>query len=235
MKIEEFWDKYMNESILDIFDETCEFFSQKFSKKVLEEYDVAELILETKGHHETAKEFDKVLSFIQLIKEKQPKLYKENFQYIDDTLVEYYCFMNEPAKVEEAFSNFIKHPVQDFDKYLGVFKLLIFYRHTKLIDIAITQNYNQIAKSKKLIGTAGYDLAMAKFYIALQDVADIYKTNGTFNKKEFCSALENFGFELEPDYLLKKGFATVGSTTNFLFQIFKKTGKLLSNTCSGTI
>jgi hypothetical protein len=201
MDIEKYWDKYMNESLLDIFDETCEFFSQKLPEKVLEEYDVVEVILETKGHHETAKEFDKVLSFIQLIKEKQPDLYKENFQYLDDTLVEYYCFMNEPDKVDKAFSNFLKHPVHDFDSYLKVFKILIFNSRIDLIDKALNQNFDEVAQCDKLIGTAEYDLAMAKFYKTLEELYLDFKSKQIFDKQKFYGTLENFGFDLEIDYL----------------------------------
>ncbi len=78
MDIKEYWDKYMNEDILDIFDTTCEFFSNEIPENVLEEYDLVDVLLETKGHHETAKEFGKVFKFTQLIKEKQPQLYQRN-------------------------------------------------------------------------------------------------------------------------------------------------------------
>lgn len=228
MNIEEYWDKYINEDILDIFDETCEFFSQKLPKKVLEEYDVAEVILETKGHHETAKEFNKVLAFIQLIKEKQPELHQEEFQYIDDTLVEYYCFMNEPSKVEEAFSNFLKYPVQDFDKYLGVFKLLIFYGQTKLVEKAINNNFDEVANCEKLMGLAEYELAMGKFYIALEDAFLGFKKDGIFDNQKFYDTLKYFGFDLEIDYLesVEKGICDKDFEHEYFSSNFQKNRKI---------
>lgn len=227
MDIEKYWDKYMNESLLDIFDETCEFFSQKLPEKVLEEYDVVEVILETKGHHETAKEFDKVLSFIQLIKEKQPDLYKEYFQYLDDTLVEYYCFMNEPAKVDEAFSNFLKHPVHDFDTYLRVFKILIFNGRIDLIDKALNQNFDEVAQCDKLIGAAEYDMAMAKFYLTLEELYLDFKRGQIFDKQKFYGMLKNFGFDLEIDYLesVEKGICAKDFDNEYFFTLFAKNRK----------
>ena len=76
----EFWNKYINEDILEIFDVTYDFFSNKLPNEFVENYDVGEVILETIGHHETAKEFDKVLKFTELLQDKQSKLYEENFQ-----------------------------------------------------------------------------------------------------------------------------------------------------------
>ena len=92
MTPQEFWNKYINENILDIFDITCDFFSGELPGEFLEKYDVGEVILETVGHHAKVKEFERVLKFLRLLKDKQPKLYMENFQYLDDFLVDYYCF-----------------------------------------------------------------------------------------------------------------------------------------------
>lgn len=201
MDIKEYWDKYMNENILDIFDTTYEFFSNEIPENVQEEYDLAEAMLETKGHHETAKEFEKVLKFIQLIKEKQAHIYQENFQYFDDTLIEYYSFQNESAKVEDAFSNFMEFPVQNFDTYLRVFKSLIFNGNIDLIDKAIIRNFDEVAESDKLMGAAEYDLAMAKFYITLEKLSLDFKKSQIFDKQKFYKTLKQFGFELELDYL----------------------------------
>lgn len=63
MTTEEFGEKYLNENILEIFDETCEFFTDELPQEFIENYDVGEVILETKGHKEEAKNFDNVLKF----------------------------------------------------------------------------------------------------------------------------------------------------------------------------
>jgi len=55
MKIEEFWKKYINEDILDIFEITCDLFSKELPEEFIDNYDVHEVILETRGHQETAK------------------------------------------------------------------------------------------------------------------------------------------------------------------------------------
>ncbi len=107
MTTKEFWNKYINEDILEIFEITCDFFSKELPKEFVENYDVVEVILETIGHQATAKNFENVIRFSELLQRKQPRLYKENFQYFDDILVDYYCFYGNQKKVEEAFSNFI--------------------------------------------------------------------------------------------------------------------------------
>lgn len=206
MTTEDFWNKYTNENILEIFDTAYDFFSNELPNEFIENYDVEEVILEVKGHHEAAKEFDKVLKFSKLLREKQPELYKENFQYFDDFLIDYYCFQGNKTEVAVAFSNFISNPIHDFDKYLISFKKLIFFQQIDLLEKAIAHNFDDVANSEKLLSGADYDLAICKFYLALENLYD--KNNAVFNKDEFSIILNKYGFEFNEDDLLniEQGF-----------------------------
>ena len=95
----------------------------------VENYDVGEVILETRGHNESAKEFERVLRFTELLQNKHPELYGEYFQYFDDFLVDFHCFHKNNESVKSAFSNFIENPEQDFDKLLISFKKLLFCQY----------------------------------------------------------------------------------------------------------
>ena len=92
MTLEEFANRYDNEEILDIFEDTCEFFSQELPQAFFDDYDPVDVILDTMGHQESAKNFDNVIKFIDIVKNKQPEIYKDSFVYLNDFLVEYYCF-----------------------------------------------------------------------------------------------------------------------------------------------
>jgi hypothetical protein len=184
---------------LDIFDITCDFFSRELPGEFLEKYDVGEVIVETKGHHTEAKEFDRVLKFIRLLKDKQPELFMENFQYLDDFLVDFYCFHRDVKQVEAAFANFIKYPVEVYDQYFSCFKKLLFYQYTDLIDKAIMANFDSVAGSNKLIGTPEYDLAICKLYLELE-VFWVENSN-VFPKKRIDEVLERYGFDPDQNLL----------------------------------
>ena len=199
------------------------FFSNELPKEFIDDYDVGEVILETRGHHETAKEFDKVLNFTELIQKKHPKLYKEYFQYFDDFLIDYYSFYNKPDKAKKSFSNFLMSPLQDFDQFIISFKKLLFYQHIDVLDKAITKNYNFIFDSDELIGSAGYDLATCKYYITLEEFHQKYEKDKGFDKNTFCDTLVNYGFDFEESSIsaIEKGICQPIIDNEKLISIFK--------------
>ena len=196
MTTEEFWEKYINEDILQIFDITCDFFSKELPQDFIENYDVGEVILETRGHNETAKNFDKVLKFTEILQNNQPKLYKEYFQYFDDFLVDYFCFQLDELKVNQSFANFIENPIHDYDKYLQAFKKILFYQHSELLEQAISENFAIVNESDGLVG-AEFDLARCKFFMSLQEV---FKER-SLDKDAFSSELSEYNFEFDDNFL----------------------------------
>lgn len=77
MTTQEFWEKYIGKDIFESYEDTKHFFSKKLPADFLNEYDYGEVILETRGHHETAKEFEKVIEFTKILQTKQSKIYQE--------------------------------------------------------------------------------------------------------------------------------------------------------------
>ena len=192
MTLEEFANRYDNEEILDIFEDTCEFFSQELPQAFFDDYDPVDVILDTMGHQESAKNFDNVIKFIDIVKNKQPEIYKDSFVYLNDFLVEYYCFHQDISKVDEAFSLFIENPLEDYDNYLKAYRTLLFYQHSQLLNRAIVENYYDVSESDDIVGGA-YDLALSKFYIILQEAFEDKKKG--FDKVDFAAQLNKYDLE----------------------------------------
>lgn len=198
MTTEEFWKIYTSEEdILNIFDITYDFFSNDLPSEFVENYDVGEVILETWGHNESAKEFEKVIKFTELLQNKHPELYSEYSHYFDGFLVDFYCFHKNNKKVESAFSNFVKNPEKDFDILLIAFKKLLFYQYLDTLDTTIVNIYDTVKNSSKLIGGAGYDLAVSKFYINLEKIYNKTDKIENSNRIEFAESLIPYDFNLK--------------------------------------
>lgn len=213
MTTEEFWKIYMNrDNILTKFDITYNFFNRELPTDFVEKYDVGEVILETRGHHETAKEFEKVLIFTDLLQRKHPKLYAEYFQYFDDFLVDYHCFHQNQAEAEKAFSNFYLKPEKDYDGLLIVLKKLLFYQHVDILDRTIAHIYGKIKKSNKLMDGSEYDLAIYKYYINLETFYGKVDKNKGFDRDKFIQSVEKYDFIIQDAFLSSIDEGLFGST-----------------------
>ena len=199
MTTKEFWKIYTSkDGCVKHFDEIFDFFSDDLPAEFVDGYDVGEVILETRGHNETAKKFDRVLKFTELIKQKHPALYEEYFQYFDDFLIDYHSFNGNREGAENAFSNFYENPEHDFDQLLFGLKKLLFYQHSDIIDKTVSKSFDIIKNSDKLIPGAEYDLALLKYYINLEFFYNQINQN-SFNKSEFEKSLLPFDFKFQPN------------------------------------
>ncbi len=188
MKTEEFWQLYLNEDLLDIFDVTYDFFSKKLPEDFLKEYDVVEVLLETKGAQIATKNFDNAVKFINLIKDKHPKLYLENYFYFDDFLIDYYCYHKNIDKIHASFENFHNDPLLDIDFYFKNLKKLLFHGHQEILNKTVEKNYQKINN----IANA-FDLALFKFTDTLEK---FYKKND-FDINEFMKIIEPYDFDIQ--------------------------------------
>ncbi len=199
MTTEEFWNKYIEEDIFDIFEDVCEFFNMELPQEFIDEYDVGEVILETKGHHETAKKFDKVIRFANILQDKQPELYAEYFEYFNTFLIDYYCFQHNVPEVKKAFSRFIDNPLKDSARYLLGFKKILFYQHSDLLEQAITQNYAKLKESDDSVDHAEFYLATSHLYLFLQAI--FIEGKDSLDKSSFSALLSEYNFDFEDDLL----------------------------------
>jgi hypothetical protein len=220
---EEFWKIYETEDILAIFDTAYDFFSADLPSNFSEEYDAVEVILEITGHHQDAKEFDKVLKFTKLIQEKQPVLYQESFQYLDRFLIDYYCFLGDEAAVEKSLENFLDSPDKVIDDFLVVFKKLLFCQYNDMLDKVVARTFDIIKKSVNLIGRAEYNLAIYKYYANLEKYYYNTDKEKGFAKEEFANAMLPYDFKLTENILLaiEKGLFNPDIIANIAANKFK--------------
>lgn len=190
----------------------------------VENYDVGELILETVGHQESAKVFDNVLKFKELLRQKHPDLYTEHFQYFEDFLIDYYTFLGANQEVEEVFSNFIEYPDRAYDEFLPSLKKVLFYQYCDLVDKVITRVHNIIDNSERLIGGAAIYLAVYKTNINLGHYYLKAEKTGHFDRKGLVESLIPFEFSIGEKALgaLEKGFSQYNLAREDINRAFRK-------------
>ncbi len=164
MDYKEYWEKYIAEHPLDIFDDTCELFSKELPREFIEEYGVEEIIVETAAKLADNKKFKDLWEFRELIFNHQPELFKKCYTFLDKVLIEFYCFRKDWKRVEELFQNFINDPFNDYDYYVQVFNLILFCQHDELLVSAVNQNLEAVQNFDGLISGAEKELVLLSVY-----------------------------------------------------------------------
>ncbi len=113
----------------EILMETIE---QPLSRKSIEELDLGMCLVELRDELASNNLIGETIDFFDKLRAKQPDLYREDFHYYDNFLIEYYLFKDEPEKVADFLSRFMEDPVQGIDQMKVLLDELRFYDYTDL-------------------------------------------------------------------------------------------------------
>jgi len=200
MDIKEFWDNYLNKDITTITDLVIDFFNQELQESIGQEYELGEVITEFVGHHERAKKYDEIERFGEVIKNRQPKLYAKEGDFINEALIKYYCFKNDGEKLKEQVKAFISRDY-DYDILLQGFNQLLYNQHVIQVNRIIEQEYENVKNSSKLIEGAEFDLAIVKYYIELEKIFSQHKEKKFDNEISlFRKKIYQYGFNFNDQY-----------------------------------
>ena len=224
MTAEEFWISYTKKGVFDCYDDAYEYFSQELSPESKKEYYYVEVLLEINGHHRSDKQFDKVLRFSELIKLKQPELFKEVAKYFDKFLIEYYCFLEDWENTDKAFESFRNDPIGLIDEYLSAFDRIVFNQKLDIITPSLENIFKQINESKTIMPGAGHALARTKYYIFLEDVHKKQKLGIDIEPNAFSTIIKDFNYDPLNEYhdLILKGIKEIDFDKNAIISFFSK-------------
>ncbi|MEM9920447.1 MAG: hypothetical protein AAF990_20285 [Bacteroidota bacterium] len=221
MTFEEFWENYVNEDITTISDEVIEVFRQDLPDDLEEEYDVGEVLAEFTGHHETARNFDKIELFGSVLKEKQPRLYVNEGGYINEALIKYYCFLKDRDSLEEQLRDAISRDY-DYDLLLQSIKQLLYNQYITQVNEIIEQEYTSIKQSPHLIEGAEFELAIIKFYIELENLYVAQRGNGIIDFNLFRKETNKYDFNFDDTYIEHLELGLFDNSENKLQALLEK-------------
>ena len=199
MDFEEFWKNYTSKDIITISDLVIEVFNQKLPNSIEEKYDLGEIITEFSGHHETAKKYDEIENFGEVLKNNQPNLYKKEGEYVNEALIKYYCFTKNEEKLKIQIEDAITREY-DYDLLLKSIKQLQYNQYIDEVNKIIELEYRKVKESPKLIQGAEFDLAIIKYYIELEQLYKDQKDNSNFDLTSFIDKAGQYGFNFNHDY-----------------------------------
>ena len=216
-----FWDKYMSEDITTISDTVIETFKQDLPASILDDYAVGEVVAEFVGHHETAKKYDKIAEFGKVLKKHQPEIYANEGRYINQTLIEHYCFTEQEEKIGEQVEDSLSREY-DYDLLLESFNTLLYFQHLEHVDNIIVREYNNVQNSPKLIQGAEFDLALVKYYIELEKLQEQRSENPEEAINTFREYLKQYGFDFDDEYFRHLKIGLSGTSQDEIQELLKK-------------
>jgi uncharacterized protein YecA (UPF0149 family) len=183
MTSEEFWNILTSKGALDSYDAVMDFFSQeKLPEDFLNEYDYGDVILDVSGQYELAKEFDKLIRFLQLLKEKHPEIYQEFQEYLDDFFINYYCYHQQTVKLAEPVQAYMQEPDRKIDLLKPVYKKLLFYQQINYVrELSSLEMVNKISNSQEVLEGAETGFAITAFHLELEEIYLQYRSQGRFH------------------------------------------------------
>lgn len=207
VNIEDFWDKFLSEDTLELYDEALSIFSTPLSDELKEEYDFIEVILEIIGHHETAKKFDKIIAFSMAVRTHNPDLYEKARFYIYEALISYYIFKREEATLAQLAEELVREPDEQIDIFLDCFYKLVFNNYAELAENLVEQTYETISTSDEVIG-GDKELADCIYYLELERLFRQFQSSGQLALSHFKERLAPFNLKLTDIFLAQteKGF-----------------------------
>ncbi len=144
----------------------------------------------------SAKRFEDYQTIRNIIRTKQPKFYKAEFQYIDDYLLKYALFINDDTLAKDAFEEFIKNPNQDIDVYLPLLRLIALYGKSDWVATIVEKNYSKIMdNADEYIGTPGLELAKYQLSYITESEYLKFKNTGTFDRFSWFNRAAKFQFD----------------------------------------
>ena len=201
MEFKDFFDRYINEDITTITDVAKEAFSEPLSKAIYEEYDVAEVALEFLGHHESAKKYQEIEDFYQLLMEHNQELFLENKEYYIEALMKYHCAQGNREKVLGYLQDLLSFGYQNYDILLLIIYYALFYGYTDKVDELIEHLYNEVKNDDELIEGATIDFTLFKFSIELEKLYLAQeKSLQALDWEPFREKMASYDFELIEEF-----------------------------------
>lgn len=218
MDFEEFWEVYRKEDVTTISDLVIEQFKQGLSDDILEKYDIGEILVDFVEQQEFAKNFEAIEKIAVIVKNKYPALYESEREFINDALVFYYCFIGDRdnliLQVEDTIGS-----KYDYDLFISSYKCLLYNGYVGLVNRVVESEYKHVQNNADFIEGADFELAMAKYYIELEQLYLEQKGHLTPDISTFANNIHEYGFDLDP---VSKQYIEIGvlGTSTELFSSF---------------
>ena len=193
-------EQYEESAIKDRYQMLMEILQEPLTKEWLKEIDWADILLQMSDEIQSCNLHQEMLAFVRLIREQQPKFYRQEFSFYDRFVVQYALHTKDNNLLETGLAHFAKYPGRDLDNFFAVIDLLIFYEQTdRAIELAET-TYPKILSDRDLDNGLAEELA---WLIITQELEQIYRQQQQGDPpdwQEYQFQSGNYDFDVPPEW-----------------------------------
>jgi dihydrofolate reductase len=102
------------------------------------------LLLEIKDELDDNNLIADALTLIEKVQQQQPKLYKQEFPYLDTFRINYYLFCNHLELVQTSLNQFQVNPIDGIEQITSVINLLSYYGAKDILIVFCRSVYQQV-------------------------------------------------------------------------------------------
>lgn len=196
MKInfDDWYDKFRGSSQKEQYNMLLRVLKEKKIQKPAEIDVVSDCLLKVLGNLDYGNLIEEHLELIELVKQKQETLDKENFMYFNDFLVDYYLFQKQDDLAKEALIMFEQYPVENCDCLISLLTKLQLYQKREIVLKLAKNVFHKILKSDDLVMETDYPFGRVLFREYLQVAYENILKGSKVDWNEFKVDLQKYEF-----------------------------------------
>ncbi|HEY5562947.1 MAG TPA: hypothetical protein VIK72_14545 [Clostridiaceae bacterium] len=140
-------------------------------EELIQGIDFTDVLISIKEDLIKSHQLHKLKELIESVKQNQPKIYEDSFQYLENTAASYYLYTKDIDSLKESIKIFIKHPSKSIDNLIKLLKNIEYYNE---IEIAVSLSkavFEQISKSTGVMPGAEKQF---KYAIYINEIKELY-------------------------------------------------------------
>lgn len=198
---EQWYTAYEAASVKQQYAMLLETLAQPLTPDFIEDVDLGMLLAMMRDELVGNKQFDKAVALIRTMHQQQPDLHQEEYPFLDNLLIEYFLYRNEPEQVREGLNQFLLNPVGDIDQTFITLDYLKLYDARDLAIELCKAAYEPIKNSPNAIRGTEMELSNVLLYDQMQHTFEQLRQGEAVDWEALTETAVQYGFPKKPKWL----------------------------------
>lgn len=168
---------------------------QPLSEDFLEGVDIVDPLLDLVHRMDMSNRNPELIFFIERLQTAQPDLYRKEFYYFDQYLVDYYLYLDQMDRVGEIVARHEADPVSGIDYLIKTIDLLKLYQKADLVVGLCDSVYRAVEDAPGIIKGTGDELGETVFFHRLEQLYRRMQDGQEIDWQGLALSLAKFGYD----------------------------------------